>query len=160
MSSFQQLYSVLQAEHRTAKELLTILKKERAALVVSDADVMTTLTASKQPLIVQLEQLSRQREAIIQAEGFSSGKEGLEAFIANQDVAEAEQLYTLMVKLKAIAFECQEQNKMNGGIVNVNRQYLHKAMSILRGRDMEVTAYGPGGEYTNQIVRQPLIGRV
>lgn len=81
---------LLQAEHRAAKELLTILKKERAALVESDADVITTLTASKQPLIVQLEQLSRQREAIIQAEGFSSGKEGLEAFIANQDVAEAE----------------------------------------------------------------------
>ena len=65
-----------------------------------------------------------------------------------------------MIKLKTIAFECQEQNQLNGGIVNVNRQYLHKAMSILRGRDMEVTAYGPGGEYTNQIVRQPLIGRV
>ena len=151
---------MLQAEHPTAKELLTILKKERAALVASDADVMTTLTASKQPLIVQLEQLSRQREAIIQAEGFSSGKEGLEAFIANQDVAEAEQLYTLMIKLKTIAFECHEQNQLNGWIVNVNRQYLHKAMSILRGRDMEVTAYGPGGEYTNKIVRQPLIGRV
>ena len=97
---------------------------------------------------------------IIQAEGFSSGKGGLEEFIYNQDVAEAEQLYTLMIKLKTIAFECQEQNQLNGGIVNVNRQYLHKAMSILRGRDMEVTAYGPGGEYTNQIVRQPLIGRV
>ena len=59
MSSFQQLYSVLQAEHLAVKALLTISKKERAALVASDADVITTLIASKQSLIVQLEQLSR-----------------------------------------------------------------------------------------------------
>ena len=94
---------------------------------------------------------------IIQAEGFSSGKRGLEVFIDNQDVAEAEQLYTLMVKLKGIAFECQEHYQMKGGIVNVNRQYLNKAMSILRARDREVTAYGPGGEYNNRLVRQPSV---
>jgi flagella synthesis protein FlgN len=160
MSSFQQLYSVLQAEHRTATQLLTILTEERTALVHSDPDKMTELTASKQPLVVQLEQLSRQREAVLQVDGFSSGKEGLEAFIANQGDRESAQLKKLMAALKRIAFDCQEHNQINGGIVNVNRQYLHRAMSILRGRDMEVTAYGPGGEYTNQIVRQPLIGRV
>ena len=67
----------------------------------------------------------------------------------------------LIATLKQVAAACQEHNQINGGIVNVNRQYLHRAMSILRGRDeLEVTAYGPGGEYTNQIVRQPLIGRV
>jgi len=160
MSSFQQLYSVLQAEHRTAQQLLTILTKERAALVNSDPEVMATLTANKQPLVVQLEQLSRQRETILQTEGFSAGKDGLEAFIANQEPGQVSQLNELMGALKSIAFACQEHNQINGGIVNVNRQYLHKAMSILRGRDMEVTSYGPGGEYTNQIVRQPLIGRV
>ena len=33
MASFQQLYSVLQAEHRTAEQLLEILTAERDALV-------------------------------------------------------------------------------------------------------------------------------
>ena len=65
-----------------------------------------------------------------------------------------------MIKLKVLARACQDHNQINGGIVNVNRQYLHRAMSILRGRDMEVASYGPGGEYTSQVVRQPLIGRV
>jgi flagella synthesis protein FlgN len=160
MSSFQQLYSVLQAEHRTAKQLLAILTQERAALVHSDSEAMTQLTASKQPLVVQLEQLSRHREAVLKEEGFSSGKEGLEAFIANQEGTQASQLNQLMDALKRIALECQDNNQINGGIVNVNRQYLHRSMSILRGGEMEVTSYGPGGEYTNQIVRQPLIGRV
>jgi flagella synthesis protein FlgN len=160
MASFQQLYSVLQAEHRTAEQLLEILTAERDALIRSEPEQMVKMTASKQPLIVQLEQLSRQREALLQAEGFSSGKEGLEAFIANQRDNEANALNSLMAKLKVLARACQDHNQINGGIVNVNRQYLHRAMSILRGRDMEVTSYGPGGEYTNQIVRQPLIGRV
>jgi flagella synthesis protein FlgN len=160
MASFQQLYSVLQAEYRTAEQLLEILTAERDALIQSEPEQMVKMTASKQPLIVQLEQLSRQREALLQAEGFSSGKEGLEAFIANQRDKEANALNSLMAKLKVLALACQEHNQINGGIVNVNRQYLHRAMSILRGRDMEVTSYGPGGEYTNQVVRQPLIGRV
>jgi len=160
MASFQQLYSVLQAEHRTAEQLLEILTAERDALIRSEPEKMVKMTASKQPLIVQLEQLSRQRESLLQAEGFSSGQEGLEAFIANQRDKEANALNSLMAKLKILARACQDHNQINGGIVNVNRQYLHRAMSILRGRDMEVTSYGPGGEYTNQIVRQPLIGRV
>jgi flagella synthesis protein FlgN len=160
MTSFQQLYSVLQAEHRTATQLLDILTSERDALVHSEPEKMVKMTASKQPLIVQLEQLSRQREAVLQAEGFSSGKDGLTAFIANQSDEQAVQLNALMAELKVLARHCQNNNQINGGIVNVNRQYLHRAMSILRGRDMEVTSYGPGGEYTNQIVRQPLIGRV
>ncbi len=160
MTSFQQLYSVLQAEHRTAQQLLEILSSEREALVHSDPEMMVKMTASKQPLIVQLEQLSRQRAALLQAEGFSSGKDGIAAFIANQSEDEAAKLNTLMAELKSLAAACQDHNQINGGIVNVNRQYLHRAMSILRGRDMEVASYGPGGEYTNQIVRQPLIGRV
>jgi len=51
----------------------------------------------------------------------------------------------------ALIDECE------GGIVNVNRQYLNKAMSILRARDREVTAYGPGGEYNNRLVRKPSV---
>lgn len=160
MVSFQQLYGVLQAEHRTASALLAILETEREALIHSDPEQMAKLTADKQPLVVQLEQLSRQRAAILQAEGFPSDKAGLAAYIANQPPQQAEQLNVIMAALKQVAAACQRHNQINGGIVNVNRQYLHRAMSILRGKDMEVTAYGPGGEYTNQIVRQPLIGRV
>lgn len=160
MASFQQLYTVLQAEHQTVSALLAILEAEREALIQSNPEQMDKLTADKQPLVVQLEQLSRQRAAILQAEGFPSDKAGLEAYIANQPAPQAEQLNAMMAVLKQVAEACQRHNRINGGIVNVNRQYLHRAMSILRGKDMEVTAYGPGGEYTNQIVRQPLIGRV
>ena len=160
MTSFQQLSSVLQAEHNTASELLRILTEERDALVQSETVTMDEMSANKQPLIVKLEQLGRQREAILQADGFSSGKDGLEAFIANQSDVNASQLKILLKQLRVTAQSCRENNQINGGIVNVNRQYLHKAISILRGRDMETSSYGPGGAYSNQVVRQPLLGRV
>ncbi|HHA19729.1 MAG TPA: flagellar protein FlgN, partial [Methylophaga sp.] len=85
---------------------------------------------------------------------------GLEAFIANQNDVVAQQLQSLLKQLRETAYACRDNNQINGGIVNVNRQYLHRAMSVLRGRDMNITSYGPGGEYTSQVVRQPLIGRV
>jgi flagella synthesis protein FlgN len=160
MTSLQQLRSVLLGERDTASALLKLLKSERDALTRSDTEVMNAMSAQKQPLLVKLEQLGRQREAILHAEVFSSDKEGMEAFIENQTAADAAELNAILKSLRLAAHGCRENNQINGGIVNVNRQYLQKAMSILRGRDANATAYGPGGEYTNQVVRQPLLGRV
>ena len=101
-----------------------------------------------------------QREAVLQAAGFSSGKDGLEAFIENQTERDAYILNNVLNPLREAAQACRDNNQINGGIVNVNRQYLQKAMSILRGRDVNPSSYGPGGEYTSQVVRQPLLGRV
>jgi len=160
MTSLQQLRSVLLAERDTAAALVQLLKKERGSLTQSNIDVISNMSAAKQPLVVKLEQLGRQREAIIQMEGFSAGKEGLEAFIENQSSQDAAELNRIVKSLRLVAKACHENNQVNGGIVNVNRQYLQKAMSILRGKDVTAAAYGPGGEYTSQIVRQPLLGRV
>ncbi len=160
MSLFQQLYSVLRAEQTVASQLLEILTTERLALIEAESNTIADMNSQKQPLLAQLEQLARQRESILQSDGFSPGKEGLEAFIANQPTREAAQLEAVMKQLRVAAQACRDNNQINGGIVNVNRQYLHKAMSVLRGQETSVASYGPGGEYTNQIVRQPLIGRV
>jgi len=160
MTSSQQLQKVLQAEQYIAAQLLGILTAERDALMRSESDTIKKMSADKQPLTVQLEQLGRQREAILKVGGFSADKEGLEAFIANQNDVDTHQLQNLLQQLRDTAHACRENNQINGGIVNVNRQYLYQAMSVLRGRDMNITSYGPGGEYASQIVRQPLIGRV
>ncbi|NOQ93845.1 MAG: flagellar protein FlgN [Methylophaga sp.] len=160
MTSLQQIQSILQAELDTASQLLVLLKGERNALTESNADVMNEMSAKKQPLLVKLEQLGRQRESVLQTAGFSSGKEGLEAFVENQTAQDAHRLNRVLDSLREAAQGCRENNQINGGIVNVNRQYLQKAMSILRGRDVNPSSYGPGGEYTSQVVRQPLLGRV
>lgn len=160
MTPYQQLGSVLQSEYDIASELLAILNTERDALVTSETAIIEQVSKDKQPLVVKLEQLGRQREMIVQAGGFSSGKEGLNAFIANQSDVAATQLNSLLTQLRVVAKACRENNQTNGGIVNVNRQYLHKAISVIRGRDTEITSYGPGGAYSSQVVRQPLLGRV
>jgi flagella synthesis protein FlgN len=160
MTSTQQISSILKAEESAAAQLLALLESERDSLTSSDAEIMEKMSAKKQPLVVQLEQLSRQREALLKAAGFPAGKDGLDAFIANQSKAEASVLKILVTKLRTTAYACREHNHINGSIVNVNRQYLQKAMSILRGRDMTASSYGPGGEYSSQVVQQPLIGRV
>ncbi len=160
MTSLQKLHNILQSEQTTALKLLEMLKFERSALTKSDVDEVMDLTAKKQPLVVSLEQLGREREAVLQIEGFSAGKDGLAAFIANQTEQHSRILSGMVDALKVTAKACREHNQVNGGIVNVNRQYLQQAMNILRGRDMTPSAYGPGGEYTSQVVRQPLLGRV
>ncbi|HET8807908.1 MAG TPA: flagellar protein FlgN [Methylophaga sp.] len=160
MTQAQQLRSTLQAELQMAQQLANIMEIERNALTQGDSAELDQCIRAKHPLIKQLEQLGRQRELILKTAGFPSGKQGIQAFIVNQTDAEGLALNKLLNQLKLQAARCREHNQINGGIVNVNRQYLQRALSILRGRDPEVSAYGPGGEYTSAVVRQPLIGRV
>ncbi len=154
------LKPILAAELDASKALHALLMQERTALIEADLDNINQTIAKKQTLIMQLEQLNRQREAMLQAAGFPKDKDGLDAYIENQAPDEREDLKQMVTAVREAARACRDYNQINGGIVNVNRQYLQKAISILRGRDMNVAAYGPGGEYTSQIVRQPLLGRV
>ena len=160
MNVLQQLSSILQAELNHSSQLAKILKQEREALKAADLDQIQLLMQQKQPHVLQLEQCGRQREQLLKAAGFSGGKSGLEAFVANHPEHEAAPVWQLLEKLREVARNCRDDNQINGGIVNVNRQHLLRALSILRGRDPETSSYGPGGEYTSQVVRQPLIGRV
>ncbi len=156
----QQLFTVLQAEYKTSADLLESLKLERQALIDADIDKVNEISEKKQPLVMQLELLGKQREVILQSVGFNPDKTGLSAFISNQPEKQSQMLKKVLTQLKKMAEACRQQNQLNGGIVNVNRQYVQRAMSIFRGRDTNADAYGPGGEYTNQVVRQPLLGRV
>jgi flagella synthesis protein FlgN len=160
MNAIQQLSTILQSEISNSTALASLLKQERDALKISDVDKVSEITKLKQPYLLKLEQLARQREQLLSAVGFPAGKSGLEAFIANQEEADATRMSMQVSRLREVAKTCREFNQINGGIINVNRQYLVRALSILRGRDPETGAYGPGGEYTSQVVRQPLIGRV
>lgn len=160
MNALQQLSSLLQSELNHSSQLAQLLKREREALKTADLEQINLLTKQKQPHVVQLEQLGRQREQLLKAAGFPGGKSGLQAFIANHSQQEAAPVMQLLAKLREVARICRDNNQINGGIVNVNRQHLVRALSILRGRDPETGAYGPGGEFTSQVVRQPLIGRV
>ena len=160
MTACQQLCRLFKAEYEIATQLLKVLTGERSVLMAIDADKVQQAVVAKQPLIIQLEQLSKQRERLLTASGFPAGKAGLTAFIDNQTAEDKQALMQWVKRTKAVARQCQESNQINGGIVNVNRQYLYRAMGVLRGKDTVVAAYGPGGEYTHQVVRQPLIGRV
>lgn len=160
MNALQQLSSLLQSELNHSSQLAQLLKQEREALKAADLEQITFLTQQKQPHVVQLEQLGRQREQLLKAAGFPGGKSGLEAFLANHSPEQAQPAMQMLNQLRQVARVCRDFNQINGGILNVNRQHLVRALSILRGRDPETSAYGPGGEYTSQIVRQPLIGRV
>jgi|SRR5690554_5342699 len=160
MSPAQQLSSVLQSELNVATQLAELLDAESKALAVSDIDLINAINNKKQPLIVKLEQHGRQREAVLVSTGFPAGKAGLDAFVDNQPAEDGLALNQLLNTLKTVAKACQQRNQVNGGIVSINRQYLQRAISVLRGRDPESSAYGPGGEYTSAVVRQPLIGRV
>jgi flagella synthesis protein FlgN len=156
----EQITAILQAELKLTSQLSELLQLEREALKEANHEALTQITKKKQPLAIQLEQLGRQRQEALKSAGFPANKAGLDAFITNQNTENSAKLELIVAKLREQAKLCRESNLINGGVINVNRQHLVKALSILRGRDLDTAAYGPGGEYTSQVVRQPLLGRV
>lgn len=160
ISAADQMLSIMLAELDAATSLLALLEQERQALIKSDFVTINEMNTQKQPFIVELERLGRNRDALLKMAGFPAGKQGMDAFVDNQDAATQSRLTDTLNHLKQAAKVCRSNNQINGGIVNVNRQFLVRALNILRGREAEASAYGPGGEYTSQVVRQPLLGRV
>ena len=61
MNALQQLSSMLQSELNHSVQLAQLLKQEREALKAADLAQISVLTQQKQPHVVQLEQLGRQR---------------------------------------------------------------------------------------------------
>jgi flagella synthesis protein FlgN len=160
ISVVEQITAILQAELKLTTQLAELLKFERAALKKSNHQILSEITEKKQPLAMQLEQLGRQRQSVLKSSGFPAGKAGLDAFITNQNEENRVKLSQTVLQLREKAKLCRDSNHVNGGVINVNRQHLTKALAVLRGRDLDTSAYGPGGEYTSQVVRQPLLGRV
>ena len=83
MNAMQQLSSILQSELNLSSQLSQLLQQEREALKNADLNQLQLLTQQKQPHVVQLEQLGRQREQLLKAAGFPGGKAGLSLFVAH-----------------------------------------------------------------------------
>jgi flagella synthesis protein FlgN len=107
MNAMQQLSTILQSEISNSTALASLLKQERDALKISDVDKVSEITKLKQPYLLKLEQLARQREQLLSAVGFPAGKSGLEAFIANQEEADATRMSMQVSRLREVAKTCR-----------------------------------------------------
>ncbi len=123
------LADVLNEQLRCAQAMLETLGRENHALVVGDADLLSTAGADKARLVDALETLETERRGL---------SEQLEHSMSQS--ARDEPAWNALLELVAA---CKEQNQRNGALVKARSEQVRLALQTLRGA--EPGFYDPNG---------------
>lgn len=133
VAQHQAFARLLQQETAAIKALLVLLAQERQALGERDASVLATTVHEKEQQLGLLDQLAQQRSQLLQQAGLTADKTGFEAFLESDGSG---QLANFWTGLEGLLRECQQQNQINGSLLETNKQVVQQALSILTGREV------------------------
>lgn len=132
----EQFQGLLQQETEEVSHLLEALNREHEVLLHRETDAIGIVVAEKEKALGHLNQLAAQRVILLQEAGYSDDKDGFSAFINSDESGQlAEKWLALEEGLRA----CQQQNQLNGMLLESSRQQTEKLLSIIVGRDGQKT---------------------
>jgi len=135
------LLSLLINIQQHSQQLSDCLKLEKLALDNNQLENLNEISSQKQSLLKQLEQLDKQRTA-------SSPDKNFNEFIANSNNQTL--IHQWQTTLESIA-SCQQQNEINGRLLNKRSQINQDILSILTGRSQQADeTYNAQGSQTNK----------
>jgi len=117
------LLSLLQNIQQHSTQLLDCLKQEKLALEENQLQQLTTISSQKQALLEQLDQLDKQRASTSSAKNFNKfiANSGNQALIKQWEITR-----------QSIA-QCQQQNEINGRLLQKKQQLSSEMLSLLGG---------------------------
>jgi len=136
-SSHNQLQQLIQGEKELVANLLELLKHEEQVLVKRDVDGIEKAVAAKQLIISELEKLAVERSNVLKNNGCSDDKEGFEGYLSQLDERTSTALEQEWEQLQELLKSCQDQNQVNGHILDSSRRNTEKALSLLVGKGEE-----------------------
>ena len=117
----------LNAERSGCEKLVALLEAEQNALVAADGERLTHIVREKQQLVVELYQLSEQRNQLLQG----SGRKSFKAWLAAQKPTSLKMAenWQKLTKLAALAKQLNEQN---GKLISTQLQHFQNALQALQ----------------------------
>ncbi len=137
-----------------SQALLHSLEAERSALVDRDLDTLADITADKLHHTGTLEALERQRVQLVQELGFDNDAAGIRRCL--RSLPRAGRLQALWQQLLANIRACRNGNLTNGGILELGRQHVEQALSVLRGQGGCPALYGQDGDAAPRLGQRDL----
>ena len=135
-----------------AQQLLDLLGQESLALHGRDMQLLEHILASKQGLIILLEQHGRRRSEILASLGLPTDRSGLEQLAAHSSIGE--QLLAQSDVLNQLLSDCREANERNGRSIQVQQASTANQLRILNGGESP-TLYDARGS-TAMLVKRSL----
>jgi len=135
------LLALLQNIQQLCQQLLNCLEQEKSALDTNQADNLLTLSSQKQTLVDQLTLLDKQRMS------FSTHK-NFDSFIADSN---NQKLIAQWNFSRESIAACQQQNEINGRLLNKRSQINQEILSIFSGQPQQRDeTYNAQGNQTNR----------
>ena len=127
-------------------ELSIVLDKEYQALAEQDFEKIQQAIVDKEQLSVKIEALEQNRTELQQENGYQPNAQATHQFLTDISENGDDNLLTLWEMITDLAEKCQEQNQINGIIVDNNKRQIAQALSILQSGFTEQTElYGADG---------------
>jgi flagella synthesis protein FlgN len=133
-----------------AQQLLDLLGQESLALHGRDMQLLEHILASKQGLIILLEQHGRRRSEILASLGLPTDRSGLEQLAAHSSIGE--QLLSQSDVLNQLLSDCRDANERNGRSIQVQQASTANQLRILNGGESP-TLYDARGSTATLVKR-------
>jgi len=142
------------AEHLA--QLVQTLETENAALADNDLDGIVQAANDKNRLFEFLEDLEKERHALLLAAGLDFDSNGIMTYLERNRSRTKNETATTWQQIESLTRQCRKQNQINGIILEKNRRRTEKALAILKGQTPQPTTYTANGETCHNQSRNSL----
>jgi flagellar biosynthesis/type III secretory pathway chaperone len=136
------LLEILTAEVEQAGQMLEVLQLERKAVRGRDLPGIERAATEKERLATILEELSARQTVLMRAAGIAPQNLSSSQMAAGEEI---EPLSRAWQDLIALLTECQQQNRVNGGVIAASQRFARDMLSALRGAPAASPVYGRSG---------------
>ena len=119
------LFELFEAALRDAALLLATLQEEFRALSRPDTVTIEEIVARKRELVVRLEDESARRAVTLRTAGFADGTADMGEWLSQVDNTPDRRILRLWQDFTVMLCKCQQQNQVNGRVIDVNRRRVH-----------------------------------
>lgn len=122
----------------------TLLAHEQEILAKGEADKLPPVVEQKSALAGRLSKLLAERERALIQSGFAIGRDGMEAWLAQQP--QSGSLRETWLALLELAAKARGQQETNGKLIAIQLQYNQQAITALMSASGRTLTYGPDGQ--------------
>ena len=147
------LLQLINDDFAPAQQLLELLQTESLALHGRDMPLLEEILATKQALIILLEQHGRKRSEILASLNLPTDRSGLAQLAGQSSIGE--QLLTQGDALTDLIAQCQAANLKNGQSIQIQQAATANQLKILTGGEAPAL-YNASGTFAKPAVPRPL----
>lgn len=156
----RQLYPLLQQQLDQVGQYLSYLEQIKLSIAHNDNNQLNQLLTQSTPLIAAIEHTQITQQQLLQASGFDSTTQGLEACIS---ACQQDQLSALNQQLKQQVKELQKSLMINELLIKKNQHRIRQSIRILSGHTSDPVAgsvYSSNGNTHDATMESHTLARV